>query len=134
MPEDNGVELEQLEEGYEFTPADFRLDPSMITAYIEAVGEDISFFGDMDTVPPMAIAASALTSLMETAPFPQGTIHVSQEFDFIDTASKNDVLTCHVRIITKRERGHLRMMTIGLNVYKHDEKPVLKGEMGLVLP
>ena len=134
MPEDNGVELDQLEEGYEFTPADFRLDPSMITAYIEAVGEDISFFGDMDTVPPMAIAASALTSLMETAPFPSGTIHVSQEFDFIDTASKKDVLTCHARIITKRERRRLRMMTIGLNVYKHDEQPVLKGEMGLVLP
>ena len=71
---------------------------------------------------------------MENAPFPSGTIHVSQEFDFIDTASKKDVLTCHARIITKRERGRLRMMTIGLNVYKHDEQPVLKGDMGLVLP
>jgi len=134
MPEDNGVELEQLEEGYEFAPADYRLDPSMITEYIEAVGEDISFFGNTDTVPPMAIAVSALTSLMETAPFPPGTIHVSQKFDFIDTASTKDILTCHSRIITKRDRGRLRMMTIGLSVYKHNKQPVLKGETSLVLP
>lgn len=134
MPEDNKVELEQLEEGYEFAPADYRLDSSMVTAYIEAVGEDAGFFHNTDTVPPMAIAALALTSLMETVPFPPGTIHVSQEFDFIDTASTKDALTRHARIITKRERGRLRMMTIGLSVYKHDEQPVLKGETSLILP
>ena len=134
MSEDNRVELEQLEEGYEFAPADCRLDPSMVTAYIEAVGEEESLFRDTDIVPPMAIAASALTSLMEAAPFPPGTIHVSQEFDFIDTASTKDALTCHARIIAKRDRGRLRMMTIGLSVYKHNEQPVLKGEMRLVLP
>ena len=134
MPEDNKVELEQLEEGYEFTPVDYRLDSSMVTAYIEAVGEDAGFFHNTDTVPPMAIAALALTSLMETVPFPPGTIHVSQEFDFIDTASTKDALTRHARIITKRERGRLRMMTIGLSVYKHDEQPVLKGETSLILP
>lgn len=134
MPEDNKVELEQLEEGYEFAPVDYRLDSSMVIAYIEAVGEDAGFFHNTDTVPPMAIAALALTSLMETVPFPPGTIHVSQEFDFIDTASTKDALTRHARIITKRERGRLRMMTIGLSVYKHDEQPVLKGETSLILP
>ena len=134
MPEDNKVELEQLEEGYEFAPADYRLDSSMVTAYIEAVGEDVSFFHNTDAVPPMAIAALALTSLMEVLPFPPGTIHVSQEFDFLDTASTKDTLTRHARIITKRDRGRLRMMTIGLSVHKHNEQPVLKGEMGLILP
>jgi len=134
MPEDNKVDLEQLEEGYEFAPVDFQIDPPTATAYIEAVGEDVSIFRDTDTMPPMAIAALALTSLMEAAPFPPGTIHVSQDFDFIDTASTKDTLTRHTRVITKRDRGRLRMMTIGLSVYKNNKQPVLTGETGLLLP
>jgi acyl dehydratase len=135
MPEDNNkVKLEQLEEGYEFAPADFRLDSSTVTAYIEAVGEDDSLFHETDTVPPMAVAALALTSLMEAAPFPEGTIHVSQEFNFIDTASMKDTLTRHARITTRRDRGRLRMMTISLSVHNHNGKPVLKGETSLLLP
>jgi acyl dehydratase len=135
MPEDNNkLELEQLEEGYEFAPADYRLDPSMVTSYIEAVGEDDRIFHETDTVPPMAIAALALTSLMEAAPFPEGTIHVSQEFDFINTASTKDTLTRHARITSRRDRGRLRMMTISLSVHNHNGKPVLKGETSLLLP
>ena len=134
MSEDNKVKLEQLEEGYDFTPADYRLDPSMVTSYIEAVGEDDRLFHKTDTVPPMAIAAVALTSLMEAAPFPEGTIHVSQEFHFINTASTKDTLTRHARITSRRDRGRLRMMTISLSVHNHNGKPVLKGETSLLLP
>lgn len=134
MSEDNKVDLEQLEEGYEFAPVDYQIDHPTNAAYIEAVGEDDRFFRDTDIIPPMAVAALALTSLMEAAPFPPGTIHVSQEFDFTDTASTKDTLTRHARVITKRDRGRLRMMTIGLNVYKNDKQPVLTGETSLLLP
>jgi acyl dehydratase len=134
MPENNKVDLEQLEEGYEFAPVDYQIDPPTATAYIEAVGEDASLFQNKVTVPPMAVAALALTSLMEAAPFPPGTIHVSQEFNFIDSASTNDTLTRHASIITKRDRGRLRTMTIGLSVYKNNKQPVLTGETGLLLP
>ncbi len=134
MPEENKIKLEHLEEGYEFALADFQLDPSMITAYIGAVGEDDKLFRETDAVPPMAIAALALTSLMEAALFPEGTIHASQGFDFIDTASTKDTLTRHARITSRRDRGRLRMMTISLSVHDHNGKPVLKGETSLLLP
>jgi acyl dehydratase len=134
MSEDNKVDLEQLEEGYQFAPVVYQIDSPSATAYIDAVGEDASLFRDTDTIPPMAVAALALTSLMEAAPFPPGTIHVSQEFDFTDTASTKDTLTRHARVITKRDRGRLRMMTIGLSVYKNNKQPVLTGETGLLLP
>ncbi len=135
MPENkNELDLEQLGEGYEFAPADYRLNPSTVTSYIEAVGEDDRLFHGTDAVPPMAIAALTLTSLMEAAPFPEGTIHVSQEFDFLDTVSTKDTLTRHARITSRRDRGRLRMMTISLSVHNHNGKPVLKGETSLLLP
>ena len=134
MPDDSKVDLEQLEEGYEFTPVDYQIDSATATAYIEAVGKDASLFQDTDTVPPMAIAALALTSLMEAAPFPPGTIHVSQEFDFTDIASTKDTLTRHAKVVAKRDRGRLRMMTISLSVYKNNKQQVLTGETGLLLP
>ncbi len=134
MPERQKIEYEHLETGYEFHPASYRLDIGMIATYLRAVGDTSPLHHDSEIIPPMAVATLAMTSLLESISLPGGTIHVSQEIEFIDPISIKDTITCHARVIRKHERGKLHLMAIELNVFNQTQKAVLSGKTSFVLP
>ncbi len=123
-----------IEAGYEFPPASYKLDYSMVSAYLRAVGETNSLYQVTGLVPPMAVAAYAMTALSHSLSLPPGTIHVSQELEFMGTVSVGDTIVCNARVIRKQERGRLRLMTVGLDVLNQDGRKVLSGKTGFVLP
>ena len=134
MPERQKIEYEHIETGYEFHPVSYQMDAEMIAAYIRAVGETSPPYQDSGIVPPMAVAALAMAALLESISLPGGTIHVSQEIEFIDPVSINDIITCRARVSRKHERGKLHLMTIDLNVFNQQHKAVLSGKTSFVLP
>jgi hypothetical protein len=134
MPEGQKIEYSQLETGYQFPASSYQLDSSIVMAYLKAVEDASSLYQDTELVPPMAIAAYAMVALSENMYLPPGTIHVSQEFEFIGTVSTNDILVSNARVSRKQSRGKLHLLTVDLNVSDQRQKTVLVGKSSFILP
>jgi acyl dehydratase len=128
------AEYSELATGYEFAPKQFRLDKEKVTAYLKAVEGNRHIHDGREAIPPMAIAALAMTALSEGISFPQGAIHVSQELQFLDMVSIDETLTSKARISRKLERGKFHMLTISIDVQNEQKIPVLSGETSFILP
>jgi len=134
MSEKQKIEYSQLEAGFEFPPSIYKLDSTMVATYRKAVEETSELYQDTGLVPPMAIAAHAMASLSEGICLPPGTIHVSQEFEFLDTASIDDTFTSYARVGKKQSRGKFHLLVVDLNVTDQDMKKVLTGKTSFILP
>ncbi len=128
------IEYNQLEVGYEFLPSSYKLDASIVATYLKAVEDATYLYRDTKIVPPTAIAAYAMAALSQGICLPPGTIHVSQELEFIDTVRINDSLTTHARVNRKQSRGKFHLLDIELNVCNQNQKTVLTGETRFILP
>jgi acyl dehydratase len=131
---DKRIEYSELATGYEFAPKQFKLDKETVTAYLKAVEADSHIYEEREILPPMAIAAFAMTALSEGIALPWGAIHVSQELQFLDTVNIEETLTSQARISRKLERGKFHMLTISIRVQNEQKIPVLAGETGFILP
>ena len=123
-----------MKAGQEFPPAAFQVDSATVADYLKAVEEDNVIYQNTGLVPPMALAALALKALINTISMPPGTIHVSQEFEFIDAVNTRDTLTSQARVSRVQERGKLHLMTVDISVVNQEQKPVLAGKTSFVLP
>jgi acyl dehydratase len=134
MPEQAKVEFSQLEAGFEFPPASYQLSAPAVATYLKAVGETSQLYQDTGLVPPTALAAYAMATLSGRISLPPGTIHVSQELEFLDTVNVGDTITCQAKVGRKQERGRLHLMTVYLNVFDQNRQAVLAGKTSFVLP
>ena len=134
MPERKKVEYGQIELGYEFSPVNYELGSSMVSAYLKAVEETSSLYRGTEVIPPMAIAAYAMKALSEGIAIPPGAVHVSQELEFMGTVTVGDTISCHATVSRKQDRGRMRLLAVDLNVFNQDQKQVLAGRTSFVLP
>ena len=134
MPEEQKVEYSQLEAGYQFPASSYKLDAATVATYLKAVEDTSHLYQDTKLVPPMAIAAYAMAALSQAISLPPGTIHVSQELEFIDTVSANDSLTSYARVSRKQSRGKFHLLAIDLNVFNQNQQAVLAGKTTFILP
>lgn len=128
------IDYSQLEEGYEFPPASIRLEKAEVARYIRAVEETDTLYRDSSLVPPMAVAAHAMAALSKGISLPPGAIHVSQELNFLDTVNTGDTIISRSKVSRNQNRGKFHMLTVDLNVYKQDNKPILNGRTSFILP
>ena len=128
------IEYDKLSAGYEFAPTSFKLEREMLTAYLKATEDETGLYEGNGVVPPMAIAALAMAAISTGLSLPPGTIHVSQELEFIDIANIGETLTSYARINRKVERGKLHILTIGINVLDKKKTVVMTGECSFILP
>jgi len=134
MPKEQKVEYSQLEAGYEFPPSRYTLDHSIVATYLRAVEDSSSLYQDTELVPPLAIAAYAMASLSESISLPSGTIHASQELEFIDTVNINDILISYARVSRQQSRGKFHLLSINFNVFNQRQQAVLAGKTSFILP
>jgi len=128
------MEYNQLETGYEFPPSTYTLGASVLSTYLKAV-EDTSYpYQDTNLVPPMAIAAYAMTALSQGIDLPPGAIHVSQELGFTGTVNIGDSLTSYAKVSRKLSRGKFNLLDVELDVCKQNQKTVLTGKTSFILP
>jgi len=133
MSEENSIDYGQIEAGYEFPPGDYTLDSSAVSIFLEAVEDASLLYQDTGLVPPMAVAASAMATLSRTISLPPGSIHVSQELDFIEMVSVNDSLTNYARVSRTQRRGKIHLLTVDLDVRNQHQKTVLTGKTSFIL-
>jgi acyl dehydratase len=134
MSEHGKTGYQDLKAGQEFPPVAFQVDSATVADYLKAVQEDNVIYQNTGLVPPMALAALALKALIDTISMPPGTIHVSQEFEFIDAVNTLDALTSQAKVSRVQERGKLHLMTVDISVVNQGQKPVLAGKTSFVLP
>jgi acyl dehydratase len=128
------TEYYQLSVGFEFPPQSYCLDSPAVDLYLDAVKENHSLFRQEGLVPPMAVTAFAMAALSQAITMPSGTIHVSQELDFLKVVKVGDTITCRSKVSRKIERGGLRLMNVDISVSNQSQETVLTGRVGFVLP
>lgn len=128
MSEQQKVTYSQLDVGYEFPPVSFRLEPSSVSAYLKATGESNLAYEETGKVPPTAIAAWSLASLLEYIELPDGTIHLTQEIQSLDGVTEGIDVTCSAKVSRKQERGKLKLLNIDIEVVDQNHQPVLSGK------
>ncbi len=128
------IDYEKLTTGYEFEPSGFSIDNVAATKYLDAVDGSKGIYGKNNTVPPMAIAALAMTAMAEGLSMPPGAIHVSQDIQFLNPVIINENLTSYARVNRVVKRGKIHMLNIGVNVVNERNISVLAGETSFILP
>lgn len=123
-----------LQPGYEFPPATYRIDASTLEAFLSAVGEESGIYGNLEIVPPMAVTAFAMAALSESMSLPWGAIHVSQEMEFANIVRTGDTITSSARVTRNYKRGNLHLLAIELKALDSNQKPVFTGRTTFVLP
>jgi len=124
----------QLEAGYEFPPGNFVLDASRVSLFLEAVQDTSYPYRESRLIPPMAVAALAMSTLSNTISLPPGSIHVSQELGFVAAVSQDDTLTSYAKISRAQKRGKLHLISVDINVRNQDQQTVLTGKTSFILP
>ena len=127
------IEYAQLQTGFEFTPSVFTLDEGAIAAYIKATEDDNQLYHEK-IVPPMAVVALAMAAMADRFLLLPGTVHVSQQLDFVNTAKVGDNITSYSRVNRKIVRGKFHMLNIGIKVVNSENQIIITGEVGFILP
>jgi len=135
------VQCEQLDTGFEFPSASYNLDAETISKYLEAVGESSSLYWQSDNpqaltglVPPMAITTYAMTMLLQRLSLPPGSIHITQQIEFLKAIEVGTRITCHAKVSQKWKRGKFYLLTIDLSIFNQGKELVQSGKVGFILP
>jgi len=128
------IDYDKLTTGYEFEPSGFSIDAESVEKYLNAIDGSKGIYEKNMTVPPMSIAALAMTAMAEGLSMPPGAIHVSQEITFCNPVRINENLTSHARVNRIIRRGKLHVLSIGIKVVNDKNVSVLQGETSFILP
>jgi acyl dehydratase len=130
--------IETLEKGHEFSVASFVLDEEVVARYLEAVEDEaLPRLAEAERkawVPPMAVAALALRSLMEEMALPVGSIHASQELEFVRTVDAGERITCRARLSHRSQRGGWWVLAVEMEGADESGRPVLAGRSTVMVP
>jgi acyl dehydratase len=126
--------LDTLAKGHQVPPSTFELSPQWVREYAAAVEDEAIGTLDGDLVPPMAVAALSVRSLLEGAQLPPGAIHLGQEMAFLRPLRVGERLTVSARIASRGERQGWIVMGIELNVETEGGDPVMNGRALLTMP
>ena len=128
------IDYEKLTTGYEFEPSGFSIDGETAGKYLDAVDGSKVIYEKNNTIPPMSIAALAMTAMAEGLSMPPGAIHVSQDIRFLNPVGINENLTSYARINRIVKRGKIHMLNVGIDVVNDKNISVLAAETSFILP
>lgn len=134
MKKQQRIEYSQLETGCGLPPANYKMEPAMVAAYLRAVQEYSELYKDRKLVPPMAIAAYAMAALSENILLPPGVIHTDGQIEFLGIVNVGDTISCYSRVSQKQDRGKFHLLTIDFTVFNQERKQVLTGKTSFILP
>jgi hypothetical protein len=120
--------------GYEFPVKNYILDSDTVANYLAAVKESHALYLEDGLVPPLALTALAMAALAEGSTFPAGTVHVTQELEFLGVVRVGESISCRSQVSRRIDRAGMRIMTTDIAVFNQKQTRVLAGKVGFVLP
>ena len=114
----------------------FRLDVEKVAAYVEAVDDGSMPWGEGDVqfVPPMAIAAMALQGAIDSIGIPRGTVHVGQEFEIIGPVRVGQTMRSEAVVLQNSVRGEIRLIAVAFTVTDDNGMLLMNAKSTLLLP
>ena len=104
--------LSFLARGHAFPSASLTLTRAEVDAYLDAVGHDVVPAISRACVPPVATAAFALRELLAVFDLPGGSVHTSEEVDWVRPARIDELLRCESTVVQASDRQGYRFATI----------------------
>jgi len=129
-----GKALRDAEKGHTFPAATFALSPEWVGEYAAAVEDAAIGALDSGLVPPMALAALAVRSLLEATKLPPGTLHAAQELAFRRPVRPGERLTARANVASRGERAGWLLMGIDLSVEDAASSVVITGRATITIP
>ena len=126
---------EQLTPGYEFSPVIYQMTASSVHKYLEAVDhlEEWQSSPMAKYVPPMALAACAMSTMSKLFTMPAGAVHTAEDLEFCKPVPIGAIVSCHVKVSRKSGRGKFQMLTLEMEIFDdHNERAVF-GQSSIVL-
>ena len=127
------LSFKQLPVGFEFPPTSYELTEAVIGKYLEAVDEETDLLTS-GIVPPLAIGACAMTALSQSFTVPPGSIHASQELEFLKVVPIGASISCGGKIAQKMARGSLNLIILEINVTNQAGEKVMTGKATIAAP
>ncbi len=128
------IRWEGLHKGVELPPQTFHLAPAWVEQYVAAVEDRAIGKLGVGRVPPMAVAALAIRSLLECVELPAGAIHVGQEVDFLGEVSTGQQLITRAQVASSGQRGGWALVTVEQLVEDKEGRPVMRARATVTAP
>jgi len=128
-----------LPRGHALPEARFRLGADDVRAYLEAVGDGSNVYGQGPEgpawVPPLAVAALALHSILEQVELPAGALHASQEVEFRRPVPVGASLLSRARVAQRSEMRGAVISVIEFEVTEEGSStPAVVGRATIMAP
>ena len=130
------IDYSKLETGQELSSQSLTLDAKAVEEYTAAVSDTSSPVASDGSplVPPMAIAALALSAVINTLQIPGGTIHASQELGFGAAAPVGATLDCRATLAQNSVRRGWRFLVVNMEATSEGGDIVMEGKSTIMLP
>lgn len=127
------IDYASLDVGFEFPPAKFVITQDWYKAYLQAVGEDIELCRDTALVSPLSALALAMAEMSKSASMPEGSIHVSQTFEFQRALRLNDTIIATATVTHRLRSRKVNLLTVGLRLSDQNGKQIAYAETEFIL-
>lgn len=130
------IDYSSLQPGQRLSHELLTLDADSIAAYVDAVS-DSSRPASADgapLAPPMAIAALALSAVINALQIPGGAIHAGQELDFRKAMPVGATLACTATLAQNSMRRGWRFLVVNLTAADAEGNAVMSGKSTIMLP
>ena len=130
------IDYSKLETGQELSSQSLTLDAKAVEEYTAAVSDTSSPVArdGSSLVPPMAIAALALSAVINTLQIPGGTIHASQELGFGAAAPVGATLDCRATLAQNSVRRGWCFLVVNMEATSEGGDIVMEGKSTIMLP
>ena len=110
------------------------VDDEFVQEYLGAVEDTSPIYGEVNAVPPLALAARALGALLEKLSLPPGAIHGAQELDCRRMVRHGQEVSCIARLSRPMRRGDWQFLTFDFTLYGANDEPVVSGKSTVLIP
>ena len=106
----------------------------MVQAYTSAVEESSAVYRDTALVPPTAIAALGVRTILKELGLPPGTLHAAQEVSMSRAVAAGEELSCAAKVAQSSQRRGWQFVVVKFSLADREGKTVLDGRTTLMVP
>ena len=130
------IDYSGLETGQQLSSQSVSLDAKAVGDYAAAVQDTSSPTASDGTplVPLMAIAALALSAVINALQIPGGTVHASQELSFGAAVPIGSTVECTATLAQNSVRRGWRFLVVNLEATSKNGSVVMEGKSTIMLP
>ena len=124
----------EIEAGSELDQVRYTLDRDLIAEYLSVVGSEPALYQPGDLVPPTAMAALGMLTLLDGLGLPAGAVHAAQELTMHQAATWDQSVVCSARVTQASQRKDGRFLVLAFEIAGEDGSPILEGRATVIAP